>query len=313
MENREFLISGDQTLAWYRDEVLGAEVTGFMAADRVFGQVRFIGLDGASTGEIVLGPFVHMSALVDGFAGYLREMDALDGELVFVTRPAKAGEMPRKPDLPRYRDPRAAFMHPDFATRVLVKAQECLDAGDAPTAPTLRFEKDYDGLRVDDRPYEFYQRAGRIALGAGLVAGAAGSEAALFADRMRTLDDRVASPVGIVVGDGPSAGADGREAVVFSDNLTPIGESKPEEIAAASAFLAKLPRMILTPKVRVVENAVRDVRAPDVLLKVPGAGAPFQSGVEMDWGRLPVEVFPRRLNEVQVLLDAKLRRAVAGG
>lgn len=303
MNTNEFLISEDESFAWFRDEVSSAELAAFTHDERVFAQVRFSSLDGNSVGEIVVGPVVHLGAAVEGFSGFLRELGIIDGDLVFSARTATPGELPRRPFMVRYRNSIMPFMHPDFIVRILVTAQECLDAGEAHVPPTLKFEASYGGQKVDDRSFESYRSRGGVSLGAG--ADSQHEKAQALATELRGL----AAVPAKEVEDELVLPAEAEPLSILAGDLTPMGELDPAEARAVSTLLARLPRLVLTPEIRVIDGSPRGIPEPEMLMKIPGAGKPYNSGIVIDWKHLPVEVIQRRLNDVQFLLDAQRRGA----
>ncbi|PZR95210.1 MAG: hypothetical protein DI537_05340 [Stutzerimonas stutzeri] len=281
-------IAGDDSVAWIRDEISAAEAVAFASAGKVFGRFRLTSLLDPEPFDYVLGPFVHVGALTDAFGHYLNGVAALSGRFVIKARPG-ALPLPPLPRLPGYRDVHAAALHPVFAGEILLKVQECLDAGDGPMAAALRFEKDYAGDRFDDHDAAFYSRSLNIELG-GLAPVAKPSRTAEFIQKLE-------------------AAAEGQDSTAQAELLIP--PLTKEERVTAEAKLFELPVMSRRPSIRVQPVPAGASSARFSLGGDRSAGRPA-ARMPIDWSGLPVRVVEQRLTEEQSLLraDAVRRRRV---
>lgn len=278
-------IAGDDSLAWIRDEVTATEALVFAKAGKVFGRFRLTPLLDPEPFDYVLGPFAHVGALTDALGVYLKGVAALSGDLVITTRPG-ATPVPVTPELPGYRSLQQPPMHPEFAGKVLLKLQECLDAGDAAMAAGLRFEKDYAGDIVDDRDASFYARTLDVRVGGQPAA----SPTKVFIEK---LEAAAAAPAATV-------------AVAPAAQLL-IPPLSADEREKAEAKLFELPVISRRPSLRAqaIPTGASSGRFP---IGGERTTSRLVARTPIDWSGLPVRVVEQRLTDEQSLLRADLVR-----
>lgn len=276
-------IAGDDSLAWIRDEVAGTQVLAFAKAGKVFGLVRLTALIDPEPFDYVLGPFVHVGALTDAFGLYLEGVSALSGKLVIKTRPG-AAPVPALPDLPGYRTPQQPAMRPEFAAAILLKLQECLDAGDAAMAAGLRFEKDFAGDTVDDRDSGFYARGLAVSLGSPVPVNAT----RVFIEKLEAA--AAVPPAKVVAAPAPEL------------LIPPLSAEQREQ---AEAKLFELPVIARRPSLRAqaIPTGASTARFP---IGGERSTSRMVARTPIDWSGLPVRVVEQRLTDEQSLLRADL-------
>lgn len=282
-------IAGDDSLAWIRDEVAAAEALAFAKNGKVFGRFRLTALLDGEGFDYVLGPFAHVGALTDAFGFYLNGVSALAGALV-ISPKAGATPVPPVPDLPGYRSPQQPAMHPEFAAAILLKLQECVDAGDAAMATVLRFEKDYAGDKVDDR------------------------NAASYAQKLDVSVGAKANPTQVFIGQLEAAAAVPPVSVVAAAApellIPPLSAEQREE---AQAKLFELPVIARRPSLRAqaIPTGASTARFP---IGGDRNTSRLVARTPIDWSGLPVRVVEQRLTDEQSLLRADLvkRRRAQG-
>lgn len=276
-------IAGDDSVAWVADEVSGAEILAFAVAGKVFGRVRLMPLAQAEPFDYVLGPFVHVGALTDAFGVYLNGVGAIEGELRIATK-EKQEPVPVAPALPGYRTAHQKPMQPGFAGAILLRIQECLDAGDEAFAAALRLEKDYAGERVDERDASAYARGLKVTLGGKPAV----TPAQAFIQKLEAV--AVAEPVV-------------QPAPVTKDELL-IPALSPAERQQAEAKLFELPVIARRPSLR-----VQSVQPGATTARFPIGGerpSRLLARTPIDWSGLPVRVIEHRVSDEQSLLRADL-------
>ena len=280
-------IAGDDSVAWIRDEVAGAEALAFDKAGKVFGLVRLTALLDPEPFAYVLGPFVHVGALTDAFGLYLQGVSALSGKLVIATR-AGATPVPVLPELPGYRALQQPAMRPEFAAAILLKLQECLDAGDAAMAAGLRFEKDYAGDKVDDRDASVYARELAVSLGTRVPA----NPTQAFIEKLEAQNAGSAAVPPVKVAPAPAP-----ELLI-----PPLSAAQREQ---AEAKLFELPVISRGPSLRAqpVPTGASTARFP---IGAERSTSRLVARTPIDWSGLPVRVVEQRLTDEQSLLRADL-------
>lgn len=283
-------IAGDDSVAWIRDDVAGAEVLAFARAGKVFGRARLTALLDPEPFDYVLGPFAHVGALTDAFGLYLQGVFALSDTLVITTKPG-ATPVPPAPELPGYRTLQQPAMRPEFAAAILLKLQECLDAGDAAMAAGLRFEKDFAGDKIDDRDAGFYARGLAVSLGTPAQV----NPTQVFIEKLEAA--AAVPPVKVVAAPAPEL------------LIPPLSVEQREK---AEAKLFELPVIARRPSLRAqpVPTGASTARFP-----IGGERANrLVARTPIDWSGLPVRVVEQRLTDEQSLLRADLvkRRRVHG-
>lgn len=276
-------IAGDDSVAWVADEVSGAEILAFAVAGKVFGRARLMPLAGDEPFDYVLGPFVHVGALTDAFGIYLSGVGAIAGQLRIATKD-KVAPAPVAPALPGYRKAGGQPMHPAFAGAVLLRIQECLDAGDEALAAALRLEKDYAGERLDETGHGVYARGLAVSLGSKPQV----SETAEFIRKLEAA--AVTQPI---VPPAPAA---------TPELLIPLLSASERQQAEAKLF--ELPVIARRPSLRMasVQPGATTARFPI------GGDRPSRltARIPIDWSGLPVRVVEHRVTDEQSLLRADL-------
>jgi hypothetical protein len=276
-------IAGDDSVAWVRDDVTGTEMLAFAKGGKVFGRAHLTALVDPEPFDYVLGPFAHVGALTDAFGFYLQGVSALAGSMVIIPR-ANATPVPSVPDLPGYRTLQQPAMHPTYAAAILLKLQECLDAGDAAMAAALRFEKDYAGDKVDDRDAASYARRLDVRVGAQPAV----NPTKVFIEKLEAAAAAPAAPVGV----SPA-----------TELLIPPLSSDEREKAEAKLF--ELPVISRRPSLRAqpIPTGASSARFP---IGGERTASRLVARTPIDWSGLPVRVVEQRLTDEQSLLRADL-------
>lgn len=287
-------IAADDSAAWMKDEVAAAELFAFASDGKVVGRFRLRPLLDGDPFDYFVGPFVHVGAATDAFEHYLRGVSAITGRLV-IQPEVGTGPAPVTPSIPNYRRLTGKPINPEFVGRLLLKIQECLDAGDEAMSNALRFEMDYPGEKFDERPSSHYGQAIDLELGGKRPVEAAQQFLQrLEAEAAPSLNG--ASRSGFLVDEVPSTAGE-----------LLIPDPTPEQRALADNKIFELPLMSRNTSLRPLRVKAGGVGG-GIVSPVDDRGQRVEAKPAIDWSGLPVRVIEQRLSDEQAILRADLVR-----